>query len=440
MRQNEFSKRSSGQALPRSFRASDGQAALTAVLFFIFISLAVAGGFGGLAVSELRQVKTLEKSKRSYVYAEGALEDALYRSKAGKNMPSSVSYTEGDLSVTITVTDVANAIEIEARGADSNARRAVKAVLEEGTEAAFNYGIQVGDGGLHMKNSSSVRGNVFSNGPVTGENKNIAYGDVISGGADGLADGVHATGSVYAHIIRNSEIDRDAYYQVISGTTVGGVSHPGSSDQSDADLAITDATIDAWEQAATTTIISSPCPYKIQGTVTLGPAKITCNVEVENSADLTLAGPLWITGNLDTENTATIRIDPALGKKSIAIIVDDPANRTTSSKVSLENSTEFFGSGTEGSYILFISQNSSAEQGGDEIAVHVKNSASGDVLVYARHGKIVIQSSAQLREVSAYEIELRNTAQVIYQTGLANLLFESGPAGGFFIDSWKEIP
>ena len=244
---------------------SKGQAAMTAVLFFVFISVALVGAFSRFASSELRQVKTLEKSKRSYLFAEGALEDALYRLKSGNNMPDSVSYAEGDLSATTTVTDSADGLEIETRGSADAARRSVEAALIEGTEAAFNYGVQIGAGGLHMKNTSSVYGNVFSNGLVTGENSNIVRGDLISAGASGFADGVHATGTVYAHTIRNSQIDKDAYYQVISGTSVGGASHPGSADQATKDLAITDATISAWEQAATTTTISSPCPYKIRG-------------------------------------------------------------------------------------------------------------------------------------------------------------------------------
>lgn len=423
----------------KNYKVSQGQAALTAVLFFIFISLALVGGFGGLAATELQQVKTLEKSKRSYLFAEGAMEDALYRKKAGKNMPSSVSYTNGDLSATTTVTSFADSIEIETRGADSNARRAIKASLVEGSEVAFNYGMQVGDGGLHLRNTSSVYGNVYSNGMAEGENLNIVRGDLVSAGVAGLVDGVHATGSVYAHTIRNSQIDKDAYYQVISGTTVGGTLHPASPDQAKKNLAITDATIDAWEQAAATTIISSPCPYEIEGTVTIGPAKITCDVEIEGSADVTLTGTLWITGNLEAEGTSQVRVAPALGRKSVAIIVDKPTNRTTSSKIILQNSATFAGSGTEGSYVLVISRNSSAESGGNEAAIDVKNTVAGDLLVYAAHGAITLQNSIQLREVSGYEVEVKNSASIVYETGLANLLFESGPAGGFFINSWKEV-
>ena len=115
----------------KKVNCSTGQAALTAVLFFIFISLALMGGFGGLAATELQQAKTLEKSKRSFMFAEGALEDALYRLKSGKNMPSSVSYADGDVAATTTVTNLADSIEIEARGTGAEARRALKTFLPE---------------------------------------------------------------------------------------------------------------------------------------------------------------------------------------------------------------------------------------------------------------------------------------------------------------------
>ena len=50
---------------------------------------------------------------------------------------------------------------------------------------------------------------------------------------------------------------------------------------------------------------------------------------------------------------------------------------------------------------------------------------SGEVLVYAGHGEVHLKNGVSLREVSAYKIRLSNSAQVIYKTGLANLLFTS---------------
>ena len=80
-----------------------------------------------------------------------------------------------------------------------------------------------------MSNSSEVIGNVFSNGPIVGNNSNIIRGDVISAGPVRVwRTAFHATSSVYAHTIRNSDIEKDAYYQVIiANTEVDGV-YPGN--------------------------------------------------------------------------------------------------------------------------------------------------------------------------------------------------------------------
>ena len=105
----------------------------------------------------------------------------------------------------------------------------------------------------------------------------------------------------------------------------------------------------------------------------------------------------------------------------------------------MTNSSEFFGSGREGSYILFLSQNNSAEQGGNERAIEAGNKVEGDIILYAGHGEILLQNSVFLREVTGYKVHLKNTAAIEYNMGLRNLLFSTGPSGGFQIIDWKEI-
>ena len=120
------------------------------------------------------------------------------------------------------------------------------------------------------------------------------------------------------------------------------------------------------------------------------------------------------------------------------IIADNPSDRSDSSSISLENSAVFQGSGAN-SFVVFISQNNDAENGGDNVAITMKNSATGDVLVYAGHGEISLQNSVNVKEVTGWRIRTKNSAEVLYETGLANLLFTGGPAGGYTFDSWREI-
>ena len=51
----------------------------------------------------------------------------------------------------------------------------------------------------------------------------------------------------------------------------------------------------------------------------------------------------------------------------------------------------------------------------------------------------MLKNSVKLKEVSGYLIEAENSAEVTYETGLANLLFTSGPSGGWNLTDWEEI-
>jgi hypothetical protein len=48
-------------------------------------------------------------------------------------------------------------------------------------------------------------------------------------------------------------------------------------------------------------------------------------------------------------------------------------------------------------------------------------------------------NNAGARQATAHTIELAPNAEIIYETGLINLNFVSGPGGAFDITGWKEI-
>ncbi|MEK9182158.1 MAG: hypothetical protein AAB781_01045 [Patescibacteria group bacterium] len=422
----------------KNLKPQKGAALLIAVLFFLIISVIIVIGSSGPVITDRKAAQNLIKSKASYFVSEAGVEDVSYRIIKSKDYDSAENLTLDGYTASSAVVDNAGVKEVTTTGNASNLIRRIKTILITGDGVSFHYGVQVGEGGIVMENSSQVIGNIFSNGPVVGQNLNIVKGDVISTGSSGSVNGSHTTGTVYAHSISNSDIDKDAYYTTISNTTVGGVEYPNSPDQEASSLPITDAMIEDWKTAAAVSVISSPCPYRINSNATIGPVKINCNLEISGSPTVIIAGPVWVNGNIEIDNSPTIKLASSLGANSVAVIADNPADRTTSSKIELANSTEFQNSGTEGSYILFISQNNSAQGGGSEKALTAENSMSGEVLVYAGHGEVHLKNNISLREVSAYKIRLSNSAQVIYKSGLANLLFTSGPSGGYSIDNWKE--
>jgi hypothetical protein len=428
-----------------------GEAVITTVIFLLFISLAIIFGISSLVLKETRIANDFFLSKKSYFLAEGANGDLIYRILELKNYsPEEVMFLDGYLATT-TTTSIGDEIEIVSRGDFAGKVRKIKTVLISGIETSFHYGVQVGDGGVRMEQSSMITGNLYSNGPVESISANEIKGDVVSAGLTGLVKGVHATGTVYAHNITNSTIDKDAYYQVIDGVTKVGPSeqtclnpycHPVSPDQPLIEMPIPDEIIEIWKAgAAQGTLITSPCPYVINNNTTIGPAKLTCDLQIKglDSPIITIGGPIWVEGNITIEQKSIIRVAASLGRKSVAIIADKESNRLTSSKIELQNSVVFEGSGLEGSYVLVLSQNNSAENGGNESAITIAQTVSGDLLMYAGHGKIHLNNLSDLCEVTAYKILMENQANVIYKTGLANLLFESGPTGGFLVSDWAEI-
>ncbi|MEN9614215.1 MAG: hypothetical protein RLZZ347_522 [Candidatus Parcubacteria bacterium] len=272
---------------------------------------------------------------------------------------------------------------------------------------------------------------------VTGSGGNTITGDVVSAGPSGSITQIHATSSLYAHTIANSLADKNAYYQSVSNTTVRGLSYPGSVDQATTTMPIADSQTASWEAEAQAggSVTCNGQTYSITTTVTLGPKKIPCDLDISNSGALNLTGPVWVAGSITISNNSDIYIDSSLPGKTIPIIADNISNHSTGSTITLSNSGEAHGAGAN-SYVLFISQNSSAENGGNTQAIGVNNSFSGEVLLYAPHGLVSLDNSISLREVTGYKVVANNSAKIIYSSGIANLIFTSGPSGGYSIGSW----
>lgn len=425
-------------------RASSGRRGyvLLTTLIFLAIFLTVFVGFINYTTLYARSEHIAVADAQALALAEAGIDKAIYELNQNAGYPGETNTALGAGTFTTTVASVNSStkrITVVARVPNSTSPRATRTAKADVTInadiIAFQFGVQSDNGGVDMQNFSSVRGNLFSNGPITGANSNIVRGDAISGGPSGSVDGVHATGTARAHTISDSTIDKDAYYQTISGTTVSGTSYPGSADVATSSLPISDAQVEEWKTAALAGgVHTTPCPYTISSSVTIGPKKINCDVTISGGT-VTLTGPIWVSGNLTIKNSPVIAIDPSLGSQSVAIVVDNESDRLTSSKIALENSVLVEGTGQTGSYVMFLSQNNSAQNGGSEIAIDVKNSASGDMLIYAGHGRIALENNINLKEVTGYRIEIKNSAEIVYETGLGSALFSSGPGG-----SWAYIP
>lgn len=302
-------------------------------------------------------------------------------------------------------------------------------------------GVVVKNGYLYILDSGyNDTGNLRIYHTGSGSGGSPISGDVVSAGSSGLVDRINSSKSIYSNTIKNSVIENDVYYDsIITSSAVGGASYPGSADQALGTMPIPDTMIDQWEADATAGgVINSPCPYKINSDTTIGPVKINCDLEVSGNTILSLAGMVWVKGNVTLSNNGTVQIASSIPGRTAAIIADDPSNRSSSSTIKISNNTNYLGNGTN-SYVMFISQNNSAQNGGSAKAIEVTGNVSGKLLVYAAHGEIVLANNSSIKEVTGWRTRLKNSAQVLYETGLANLLFTSGPSGGFSFDKWREV-
>ena len=218
-----------------------------------------------------------------------------------------------------------------------------------------------------------------------------------------------------------SFITGDAYAATtVSGVDVSGETHTGAVPQ---DFPITSEQITAWkDEAALGGTVGS---QSLSGTGNvLGPKKINGNLTISNSAQLTVTGTLWVTGNLTLSNNAIVRLSSAYGASDGMIIVDGVST--------LSNGSDFYGSGTTGSYIMLLSTSNSSS------AVVLSNNATA-VIIYAPNGTAQLSNSAQVKQITAKTVSLSNNAVVSYEQGIVNAAFTSGPSGGYEIDTWREI-
>lgn len=446
-----------------------GQAALIAVILMLVMMLSLVFAASGVALKDARVAEASTKARQSYFAAEAGVDDAVYRSKRGKILPSSFAISLNNASANISVTNTGSLREIKSSASRASAERAAYASLSNVSSAEFNYGAQVGNGGLDMSQNSEVRGsggavgNVYSNGPVDGENGAKITGDLTIAGSNSAND-ITVLGTLRANTISNSNICGDAFYQAIDSGSLNflnnpssstcsspltpGASNPGSPNPAAQEMPISDSQILNWKNDAASggTINGNcgdsgagGCNIPNNGTLSLGPKKINGNLVLTKKQTLIVTGTLYFTGNLDMDSSsgATIKCDPSFGTYSCVVIFDGWAH--------IKNNSTFQGSGTSGSYILILTTLAGCNGGAEtppcthhNAAMDLHNNATGAIF-YAGDSMANLHNGVNVTELTAYKLRLDNNAIVTYEQGLANPQFSSGPSGGWDIINWKEI-
>lgn len=426
-----------------------GQVTIATVLIILSAAVVLVVALGLLTFNEIKKINNVVKSAQSYYVSEGGIEDALLRIRTNMNYPNPGSYTlsVGDGSTTVDISGPIENLVITSKGDVTNRIRKLAVNLNATPSTVnvnFNYGVQVGEGGVEMDSNSEIIGNVYSNGPIIGViSRPDIIGDAFSAGSGGLIDKIDivksdplaSDGNAHAHTISDSTIEGTPYCQVESGNN-----KPCDTSQPDPDIQdmpMSDSDISTLRsQAAAGGEIPS---VTVNGgdSVSLGPVKIAGNLVVESNAALTVTGTIWVTGDITFSSNILVQLDSGYGTESGVIFSDD-------GKIFIDSNVTVCGSEggiigscnvSSGSYLMFLSTFPL-----DPVTPAIDmNSNTSTAILYTNNGAVRLNSNIDVFEVTAYKLKISSNASVTYESGLADVNFFSGPGGTFKIKSWQEV-
>jgi hypothetical protein len=405
------------------------------IAVFLIVILVMAAGmliFTSLAfgvLSEVRIGRSALFSAQAYYASEAGMEDIMLRLRPDRQIPSiqPYSFAVGSSSVTVTLGQpVGGTRQITSEGEFENRYRKLSAVATLGVaEISFFYGAQVGEGGLSLGENSIINGNLFSNGDVNGAGaaKSEITGTVKVSGSHTLSD-IKISEDAYAQNLLDCEVVNTAHYVSSIINCPAGSTQVIASPPDPVALPINDEQINAWKNEAASGGTLPGYTLGNNQSATLGLKKIEGNMTLGNSSILTLTGTVWVTGTINLGNTVIIKLDLASYGSLSGVLVADGF-------VELINNVELSGSGEPGSYLMLLVTTSGS-------AIEVNNSAAGSVL-YAPNGTIIVGNNMSVREATAYRLQIDNNAEIVYETGLADSSFTSGPSAGWRVLSWTEV-
>ncbi len=250
-------------------------------------------------------------------------------------------------------------------------------------------------------------------------------------GGGNSSGGVNIGGVAHANTVMGATVTGELYCQ--TGSENNKACDISLADPSPLNYPISEANINDWKAGAEAGGVTN-------GNVTiggqggsLGPRKIVGDLTVNAGGTLTLTGNLWVTGDISVSGGGNITMSSVYGTDRGVVVADG--------KVSLSGGGELSGSGQAGSYLMLLSTYSSDCTGSTcsgSPAITITGGA-GSVILNAPNGILNINGGGSLRSATAYKITATGGATITYESGLANMSFNSGPSGGFNISSWQEI-
>ncbi|MDQ3076110.1 MAG: hypothetical protein M3Q34_03195 [bacterium] len=340
-------------------------------------------------------------------------------------VPSNTTLATGSLSASLISTNYGWVSVPFSTNPELTAGTSYWIVIDGSTSASKYYITRASDYGYSDGNSKigQYSGSWNDNSPASLDGFFKLYLGGLTGKIDGIEVGTGSTGNAYAHTIDDATVAGIKYCQSTNNSPACNTSLP---DPSQVPMPISDQNILDWKAEALANNDTHFGDYTVNGSGNvLGPMKITGNLIFTNNADLTMTGTLWIEGNIEMGNGGTVNLDASYGTGEGVIVADGV--------VDMGNGVEFNGSGSLGSFVMVLSTSSS------DFAIDVSNNDSGDVILYAANGTINLSNNSSAKSLNGKRINLKQNAQVVYDSGIVNSNFVSGPSGGWNIDTWKEV-
>lgn len=164
-----------------------GFVVITTVIFFLIISIAVISAVVIPTSNQVKSVLEALKTRQGYLAADSVNEDAFYRLKLGKTLPSTLSlpFSNGVLA-SANVSVAGSQKQILTTGTSGDTTRYSQTYISPvGSVTGFLYGAQIGTGGISITGGSWVTGDVYSNGTVTEDSAvNYVTGSVTVANSD----------------------------------------------------------------------------------------------------------------------------------------------------------------------------------------------------------------------------------------------------------------
>lgn len=167
-----------------------GVAALTLVIMIGVLTLAVAGGVAFTVTRQIQRNRIVALSEQALTIAESGVEEVLLRLQAGEAVASPLVLNVGDGTATVTYSTTGPQYDITSEGNLNGVIRTMEAqmVLDDYDDVGFDFGVQIGDGGITFGNNAVIDGTIHSNGNIQGASGVVTGDASVGAGLGGAPD------------------------------------------------------------------------------------------------------------------------------------------------------------------------------------------------------------------------------------------------------------